>query len=56
MEIQAHIPQAAAALHNYIHLHDPDKVEDFEDFEDLQPGNHGEGNLAADQINHDVQE
>ena len=30
MAIQAHIPPALCAIHNFIWIHDPDEIHDFE--------------------------
>ena len=39
MDIQARLPPALAALHNFIRKHDPDDISDFNDIaEDPQPG------------------
>jgi len=39
MAIQAHIPPALCAVHNFIHIHDTDEIHDFEpDLEDQNPG------------------
>jgi hypothetical protein len=38
MDIQAHLPPALTALHNFIHKHDPDDIADFDNVDDLQPG------------------
>ncbi|KAF8517658.1 hypothetical protein JB92DRAFT_2713567, partial [Gautieria morchelliformis] len=35
---QSLIPQAFAAIHNFIHIHDPLEIEDFPDQRDLDPG------------------
>ena len=29
MDVQAHHPPALAALHNFIHIHDPDEINDM---------------------------
>ena len=29
MDVQAHLPPALAALHNFIHIHDPDEIDDM---------------------------
>ena len=34
MDLQACLPPALAALHNFIHKHDPDDIADFDDVED----------------------
>ena len=33
MEVQAHIPPALCAIHNFIHIHDPHDIEEFADIE-----------------------
>jgi hypothetical protein len=40
MSIQARIPPALCAIHNFIRIHDPTEIEEFadEDFIDLDPG------------------
>jgi hypothetical protein len=40
MSIQARIPPALAAVHNFIRIHDPDEIHDFDDntSRDLNPG------------------
>ena len=38
MEIQARIPPALAATHNFIWDHDPDEIFEFEEVFDSQPG------------------
>jgi hypothetical protein len=38
LDIQARIPPALAAVHNFIRRHDPDEIEEFADSEDLEPG------------------
>jgi hypothetical protein len=52
MDIQARLPPALAAVHNFIHKHDPNDLADYEDVEDPQPGTcageqAAEGQLAA---------
>src|ERR1700678_720514 len=44
MQIQAQIPAALCAIHNFISHHDPDKdeMEDFDDFDDGGDGDDGE--------------
>jgi hypothetical protein len=41
MDIQARIPPALAATHNFIRKHDEDEIFEFEDPVDAQPGNYG---------------
>lgn len=41
MEIQAWIPPALAAIHNFIRDHDPDEIFEFEEALDTQPGLYG---------------
>ena len=41
LEIQAWIPPALAAIHNFIRDHDEDETFDYEDPIDIQPGNYG---------------
>ena len=36
--IQAHIPPALAAIHNFICMYDPEELADFTESEDLEPG------------------
>ncbi|KAF8590861.1 hypothetical protein K439DRAFT_1611677 [Ramaria rubella] len=38
LAVQAHVPAALAAVHNYIRLHDPLELEEFEDVHDPHPG------------------
>ncbi|KAF8572868.1 hypothetical protein K439DRAFT_1377211 [Ramaria rubella] len=45
LAVQARVPAALAAVHNYIRLHDPLELEDFEDVHDPHPGSHF-GSLA----------
>jgi hypothetical protein len=53
MAIQAHIPPALAAVHNFIHIHDEDEILEFEeDLEDGEPGEHNYGELAEGSPNH----
>jgi hypothetical protein len=52
MDIQACLPPALAAVHNFIQKYDPNDLADYEDVEDLQPGTCAgeqatEGQLAA---------
>ena len=46
MDIQAHLPPALAALHNFIQKHDPEDLADYESIEDPQPGTYAEGPAA----------
>jgi len=48
MDLQAHIPAALAAIHNFIHIHDPEELSDFIKSTDLEPG-FVSGELAAGQ-------
>lgn len=41
MGLQARIPAALAAIHNFIRLHDPGEVEDFADASDPLIGERG---------------
>ena len=36
MDYQAHIPAALAAIHNFIHIHDPDKLEGFVEADNIE--------------------
>jgi hypothetical protein len=38
MDYQACIPAALAAIHNYIHIHDPDELAGFAKANDMEPG------------------
>ena len=38
MDYQARIPAARAAIHNFIRVHDPDKLDSFAEADDLEPG------------------
>lgn len=38
MEIQARIPPALAATHNFIREHDPDEIFEFQEAFDPRPG------------------
>jgi DDE superfamily endonuclease len=49
MDIQARLPPALAALHNFICKHDPDDIADFDNVDDPQPGAHVEGPAAAEE-------
>ena len=47
MAIQAHIPPALTAVHNFICIHNEDKILEFEeDLEDGEPGECNYGELA----------
>jgi len=46
--MQARLPPALAALHNFIRKHDPDDIADFDDVEDSQPGTRVEESAAAE--------
>jgi hypothetical protein len=46
--MQARLPPALAALHNFIRKHDPDDIADFDDVEDLQPGTHIEESATVE--------
>jgi hypothetical protein len=48
MDLQARIPAALAAIHNFIRVHDPEELASFADSEDLEPG-FVSGELAAGQ-------
>ena len=50
MDIQACLPPALAAVHNFIQKHDPNDIADFDDVEDPQPGAHMEGAAAEGQL------
>ena len=45
MDIQARIPPALAAIHNFIRQHDPDEIQQFgdDDEDDWMHGVHGDG-------------
>jgi hypothetical protein len=43
MDVQARLPPALAALHNFIWKHNPDDLNDIDNVEDPQPGTHAEG-------------
>ena len=49
MDIQARLPPALAALHNFIRKHDPDDIADFDNVDDPQPGARVEGPAAAEE-------
>ena len=38
MDYQACIPAALAAIHNFIHTHDPDELAGFAEADDIEPG------------------
>ena len=38
MDYQAHIPAALAAIHNFIHIHDPDVIKGFVEADDIERG------------------
>jgi hypothetical protein len=38
MDYQARIPAALAAIHNFIHIHDPDEIEGFAEADDVEQG------------------
>ena len=46
MDLQARIPAALAAIHNFIHIHDPDELTSFTEPADLERG-FVSGELAA---------
>jgi hypothetical protein len=48
MDLQARLPPALAALHNFIRKHDPNDIADFDDVEDPQPGTRVEGPAAEE--------
>ena len=48
MDVQAHLPPALAAVHNFIRKYDSSDITDFNDVEDPQPGMCGEGLVAAE--------
>lgn len=52
MAIQAKIPTALCAVHNFIRIHDDDEINDFQDIdEDPEPGQEREGELAPGPAN-----
>ena len=48
MDVQAHLPPALAAVHNFIRKYNSSNITDFDDVEDPQPGMCGEGSVAAE--------
>ena len=47
MAIQARIPPALTAVHNFIRIHDKDEIHEFgDDIEDGEPGDRNYGELA----------
>ena len=44
--VQARIPPALAAVHNFIRVHDEEEILDFQDLEDGEPGERDYGELA----------
>ena len=43
MKVQAHIPPALCAIHNFIRIHDPDEISNFDNIQaDLEASNWGE--------------
>jgi hypothetical protein len=50
MDIQARLPPALAALHNFIRKHDPDDLADYEDAEDPDPGARAVGPVAEGEL------
>jgi len=43
MKVQARIPPALCAIHNFIRIHNPDEISDFDNIQaDLEPSNWGE--------------
>jgi hypothetical protein len=57
MDIQACIPPALCAIHNFILRHDPEDINDFDtNADDFQPGNHSEGDLAIGHPNCETRE
>ena len=51
MAIQARIPPALAAVHNFICIHDPDEIHDFDNPTNSEDPNPGYGNLAMGPAN-----
>jgi len=52
MEIQAHIPPALAATHNFICDHDPDEIFEFKEAFNPQPGSALYGKLGTGPSRH----
>ena len=52
MAVQARIPPALAAVHNFIRVHDEEEILDFQDLEDGEPGERDYGELAEGPPNH----
>ena len=50
MDIQARTPAALAAIHNFIRVHDPEDLADYDDTYDLQPGQRVERVAATGQL------
>ena len=48
MDVQARLPPALAAVHNFIWKYDSSDITDFDDVEDPQPRTCGEGPVAAE--------
>ena len=48
MDVQAHLPLALAAVHNFIQKYNSSDITDFNDVEDPQLGMCGEGLIAAE--------
>jgi hypothetical protein len=46
MDLQAHLPAALAAIHNFIHIHDPNELTSFTEPANLERG-FVSGELAA---------
>ena len=50
MDTQACLPPALAAIHNFIHKHDPHDLDDYEDVEDPQPGLRAAGGVGEGEL------
>ena len=48
MDVQACLPPALAAVHNFIQKYDSSDITNFDDIKDSQPGTCGEGPVAAE--------
>ncbi|KDQ52283.1 hypothetical protein JAAARDRAFT_139030, partial [Jaapia argillacea MUCL 33604] len=51
MSLQAWIPPALAAVHNFICIHDPEEIKDFDGFDPRDPNSGNYGELAKGPAN-----
>jgi hypothetical protein len=51
MDIQARLPPALAAIHNFIRIYDPDDINDYDNFFDEEHGCREQQNATGDLAN-----